>query len=411
MSEILFIAHRIPYPPDRGDKIRSYHIARHLAGLAPLHIACFADDPADLAHDGALAQLAASHCLAHRSKSMAVAGIEALVRHSPVSLAAFRDRRIKNYVARVLRERPISAIYVFSGQMGQYIPQGAGGRVVVDLVDVDSAKFAAYAADASGPWRWLYAREDRLLRAEEARLAARADATLLVSEDEAALLRSRLPSTLFTHVSALGNGIDTVRYDPDQVQPAAGLADRSGPTLIFTGQMDYAPNVAAVVRAAQRIMPRVRSAIPGATFHVVGRQPTAEVLAQNGVNGCTVHGAVDDVRPWLRGADLALVPLEIARGIQNKVLEAMAMGLPVVASPGAATGIAARAGQEITVADSDAALADAVIALLQDPARAHQIGVAARRFVERTLGWDAVLAPLGPLLGLSPPAVGLPNAA
>lgn len=398
MGEILFIAHRIPFPPDRGDKIRSHHIVRQLAQLAPVHVACFADGPDDMAHDAELARLASSHCLVRRRIPVPLAGLVALAQGRPVSLVAFADHRLRAYVGTVLQSRPISAIYVFSGQMGQYVPADFAGTVVVDLVDVDSAKFEAYAEQAAGARKWLYQREDRLLRREEARLAERADTTLLVSAEEAELLSARLPHPARTNVRALGNGIDTVRFDPALVDPAPALAVAREPALIFTGQMDYPPNVAAVVRAAHHIMPLVRAAVPGTTLHVVGRQPTAAVRALDGVNGCHVHGAVDDIRPWLRGADIALVPLGIARGVQNKVLEAMAMALPVVLSPGAATGIAARDGAEFVIADEDAALAQAVTMLLRDPAAARELGAAARAFVVRVQSWSAVLEPLADMI-------------
>ena len=410
MSEILFIAHRIPFPPDRGDKIRSHHVLRRLAELGPVHVACFADDPDDLSHEPALAELAASHGLVRRNRPLPVAGLAALAQGLPVSLTAFADPRLRSYVAQVLATRPISAIYVFSGQMGQYVPADFAGRVVIDLVDVDSAKFEAYAGAASGLRQWLYAREDRLLRAEEARLVARAGLTVLVSAEEADLLRHRLPHDVHGTVEAIGNGVDTGWYDPALVRPEPALSAGAGPRLIFTGQMDYPPNVAAAVRAATRIMPVIRQVFPAASLEIVGRRPTAAVLALDGQNGCRVRGAVADVRPWLRGSDLALIPLDIARGIQNKVLEAMAMALPVVASPGAATGIPARDGVELVVAHDDAAMARAALALLTNRPAAEAMGVAARRYVEQRHAWSAVLAPLAGALGF-PSSGALCNAA
>jgi len=401
MSEILFLAHRIPFPPDRGDKIRSHHLLRRLAAIAPVHVATFADDEQDTAHEVELALTARSHCLVRRARPLALAGALALARGLPVSLTAFHDRRIAAYVAQTLRQRPISTIFVFSGQMAQYVPADFAGKIIVDFVDVDSAKFEAYAHDGRGPMAWVHAREGRLLAAEEARIATRAQASLFVSTEEAALFAARLApqDRARANLVALGNGIDTGLFDPATVAPEPRLAALSGPPLIFTGQMDYPPNVAAVIRAATRIMPLIRKTVPDASFHIVGRKPAPEVLALEGVNGTHVWGRVDDVRPWLKGADLALVPLEIARGIQNKVLEAMAMTLPVVASPQAATGIPAVAARDLAVGVSDADLAAACLALLADRPAARQIGLAARRFVESAHNWEAVLAPLAGLVG------------
>jgi sugar transferase (PEP-CTERM/EpsH1 system associated) len=400
-GEILFLAHRIPFPPDRGDKIRSHHLLKRLASLAPVHVATFADDEHDAEHEVDLALCTRSYRLIRRSRSLPVAGALALVKGQPVSLTAFHDRRIAAFVAETLRLRPISTIFVFSGQMAQYVPASFAGQVIVDFVDVDSAKFDAYGAEGRGLMAWVHAREGRLLAAEEARIARRAGASLFVSAEEAGLFATRLSPSQRAQANlvAVGNGIDTALFDPAIVEPQADLAALSGPPLIFTGQMDYPPNVAAVVRAATRIMPLIRAHVPEATFHVVGRKPTAEVLALEGVNGTRVWGRVDDVRPWLRGSDLSLVPLEIARGIQNKVLEAMAMALPVVASPQAATGIPAMAARDLAVGVTDADLAAAALDLLADRRAARRIGLSARRFVEQAHNWDAVLAPLAGLVG------------
>ena len=405
MSEILFLSHRIPFPPDRGDKIRSHHILRHLAGLAPVHVATFADDDLDFAAEADLAGVAASHRLVRRTKPLPLAAAQAMVSGQPISLTAFHSRALTAYIAQVLATRPISTIYVFSGQMGQYVPSGFAGRVIADFVDVDSAKFDAYAARDGGPKGWAERREARLLRAEEARIAARADVSLLISDAEAALFRDRLPAGMRAQcdVRTLGNGIDSDAFDPAASVAEPQLAALPFPRLIFTGQMDYAPNVEACLRAATRILPLIRAAFPHASLHVVGRNPVEALTALLGRDGVHVWGRVAEVQPWLAGADLTLVPLEIARGVQNKVLEAMAMALPTVLTPGAATGIDARDAVEFALADDDVTLAASCIALLRDPARARAMGEAARRFVVGQASWPAALAPLSQLIGLSSP--------
>ena len=403
MDEVLFLAHRMPFPPDRGDKIRSSHVLRHLATLAPVHVATFAESDLDLAEEPQLAAVSATHCLVRRTKPVPLAGVEALLKYRPVSLTAFHSAQLDAYVRAVLANHPVDTIYVFSGQMGQYIPSDFKGRVILDFVDVDSAKFEAYAAGGSGPRAWLDAREGRLLSAEEARLARRADVSLLVSDEEAALFAARLsPSDrVQCDVGVLRNGIDSQRFDPAIVQPEPGLLDCSGPRLIFTGQMDYPPNIAAAQRGIERLMPRIRAVLPDATFHVVGRNPPEALRALDGVNGSRVWGEVDDIRTWLAGADLALVPLELARGVQNKVLEAMAMRLPVVLTPSAAAGIGASHARNLMIADDDDALVEAVLTLARDPLLAGLIGGQARTHVLGTLSWQATLAPLAAMLGVA----------
>ena len=401
MSEILFISHRIPFPPDRGDKIRSHHIVKRLARIAPVHVATFADDELDMTEEVELASLARSYKLVRRAKALVFAGVQALAARQPVSLTAFYDVELAAYITEVLASRPISTIYVFSGQMGQYVPKEFAGRVVADFVDVDSAKFEAYAAKRHPALRWIELREARMLRDEEARLAMRADVSLLISSAEADLFKARLSAkeTALSDVRVLGNGIDTALFDPAAVEAEPQLAEFPYPRLIFSGQMDYAPNVEAALRVVDRILPLIRQSFPDASFHVVGRHPTSELLVHDGEAGCHVWGRVNDMRCWLKGADMAIVPLEIARGVQNKVLEAMAMALPLVLTPGAATGIGAIDGQHFSVATSDEDLAVAAVGLLRDPRQAKICGLAARRFAVESASWQAALDQLPEIVG------------
>ncbi|MBU2588319.1 MAG: glycosyltransferase, partial [Alphaproteobacteria bacterium] len=346
----------------------------------------------------ALAQVAASHCIIPRTKPLALAGIEAVLAGKPVSLTAFHCRKLAAWVRETIVARNITAITVFSGQMGQYVPADFAGRVVIDLCDVDSAKFASY-ADA-GERTWLNSREARLLAAEEQRLGQRADATLLISEAEAALYRSRLTDPAQVNVQVIGNGIDAAFFDPAGVTPHPVIAGQRGPHFTFTGQMDYRPNEQAALWVIDALMPRLRARYPAAMFHVVGRNPTGRLMAHHGAPGVQVWGAVPDVRPFIVAADAVLAPLMIARGVQNKVLEAMAMARPVVLTSDAATGIAAQDGAQWIISPPDPeAMCSRIAALLDDPGARAQIGAAARQFVRDQHGWDAMLAPLAGLVG------------
>jgi glycosyltransferase involved in cell wall biosynthesis len=255
MSDILFLSHRIPFPPDRGDKIRSHHVLKRLARLAPVHIATFADDDHDMSEEVELAVLARSYKLIRRTKPLVLAGMQALATGKPVSLTAFHDPQLAEYIEWALATYPISSIYVFSGQMGQYIPESFTGRVVVDFVDVDSAKFDAYATKRSVLMRWINSREARLLRHEESRVAKRASASLLISDAEAELFRSRLPDGLreAVRVVTLKNGIDSGYFDPAEVSAQQDISAFPYPRLIFTGQMDYRPNIDAALRVMDSI--------------------------------------------------------------------------------------------------------------------------------------------------------------
>ncbi|MEO9745778.1 TIGR03087 family PEP-CTERM/XrtA system glycosyltransferase [Parasphingorhabdus sp.] len=398
MSEILFLAHRVPWPPDRGDKIRSHHILRHLSRMAPVHLACFADDAAEAEELHEVRGKLASRAIVIREKPVWMAGIEALVRGLPVSLTSFASDQIQAFVDKTVRDRNISCIFVFSGQMAQYIPASFAGRVVMDFVDVDSAKFENYAASGSGPMKWIHHREGRLLRKFEHDVAMDADFSLFVSDAEAELFRNRLGQKP-ENIRSLGNGIDFAYYDPEAVHAVERNADT--PMLLFTGQMDYLPNVEAVRSFSNDAMPIIRKTHPHAEFVIVGRAPTAEVMKLDGRNGTKIVGRVDDIRQWLAAADVVVAPLRIARGIQNKVLEAMAMNKPVVASSAAAQGIQASHDEHFIVAETVQDEARAVADLLNDSVRADTLGGAAGKLMRTRYRWTDQLESLEEYCGLT----------
>ena len=366
--DLLFLAHRAPTAPDRGDRIRSFHVLKHLSTRARVHVVAF-DEGVAPRPDLPLA----SWTVVPRTKSRARAAAEALATGRPVSLTAFADPAMTAALRRLPR---MDATYVFSGQMAQHV----AGDFVMDFVDVDSAKFAQLAGTASGTRRWLLAREARLLAAFERETAARERESLFVSEAEAAL---------FGRGIAVGNGIDADRFRPDAVAPIDAPQARSRPLIVFTGQMDYQPNVDAAAWFARAVLPRL-----DATFAIVGRAPTAAVRALAGPR-VLVTGEVADTRPWLAAASVCIAPLLLARGVQNKVLEAMAMARPVVATPAAAEGIDHRG--TIRVAEA-ADFADAVAALIAEPGT---LGAEARARVLAGYDWTARLRSLDALLGLT----------
>ncbi len=389
--DLLFLAHRAPFPPNRGDKIRSYHLLRYLSERARVHLVAFGEGEADFDVPADLAERLAGIAIVRRSKPQALAAVEALAKDLPVSLTAFASPALRAAVAQVRAD----AVYCFSGQMAQYLP--ASVPTVMDFVDVDSAKFAGFADTGSAPMRWMMRREARLLAAFERGVAARVRASVFVSEAEAALFRS---GGAQGRIEAVENGIDAVAFDPSRSQASSAIPDafRAQPLVVFTGQMDYRPNVEAVTWFAAEVLPLLHATHPTLRFAIVGRAPTVAVQAL-GNDRVIVTGGVDDVRPWLAAADVCVAPLKLARGIQNKVLEAMAMARPMVASVAAAEGI--DHGGTLRVADDAADHAAQIGAVLRDPAAAAALGKAARAQVLTRYDWQARLAPLDALLGLA----------
>lgn len=338
MKEVLFLCHRIPYPPNKGDKIRAFHLLRALAATHVVHLGTFVDDDDDWQHRATLNECCGETCyqplppLRARIRS----GI-GLFTGAPLSFPYYRNQKLQRWVDRLLQQRTIQSIVVFSSTMATYVERHGAHRRVLDFVDVDSEKWRQYAPTTSIPMRWLYAREGRRLLAAERKLASSFDASVFVSEAEAELFKQRAPESA-ARVVAVRNGVDSTYFDPDRGYPDP--YDGSGPqTLVFTGAMDYRANIDAVTWFAHEVLPLIRKVRPDTRFCIVGAHPTRAVrdLAQR--PGIEVTGTVDDVRPYLAHAALAVAPLRIARGLQNKVLEALAMGKRVVMTPEAATGL------------------------------------------------------------------------
>ena len=396
MGDILFLTHRVPWPPNRGDKIRSHHILRKLMEFAPVHLACFADDEAEAAKTSGLKNGLVSCRIVRRVKPQWIAGMEALVSSKPISLTSFGSKQLQNWIAGLISQGNIDCIFVFSGQMAQFIPDSFSGRIIMDFADVDSAKFESYGNEGGWPMSWLNRREGGLLKAFEHKVGTRSDKSLFVSPAEAQLFRER--SGLDRNkVLALGNGIDLDFYRPETVETPKW--SNAGPLLVFTGQMDYRPNIEAVTSFSQQVMPEILNQFPDTQFAIVGRAPTSAVQELNGKNGTQVVGAVDDIRVWLKAADVVVAPLRIARGIQNKVLEAMAMGKPVVASGAAAEGIDAIHGQHFLVAENIEQEAELVFNLLEDSSKADWFGANAAKLVRDQYSWEHQLSELPNICG------------
>ncbi len=393
-GDILFLAHRTPFPPDRGDKIRSWNVLKALARLAPVHVAALCTDPDEVRYADTLREVATSVTLVPHQGSKFAAMASALMSGGSASVSACASSALSAHVDALMARGTIGAIYAFSGQMAQYVPSHLGDtRFLMDFVDMDSAKFAAW-----GEGRSLSAFanrfEARRLFAFERSVANRADLSLFVSEAEAALFR-QATGLGADRVRPLENGIDLERFHTGHTAPTL---EGDGPHIVFTGQMDYAPNVEAAVHYARNVLPRVRAVLGDARFWIVGRAPVPAVTELGALPGVIVTGTVPDPRDHIAAADLIVAPLLLARGIQNKVLEAMAMGKPVLASTPAAEGIDALAGRDLAIADGAQAQAEATLALLADPVRRTALGQAARFRMEARYGWGATLAPLAEML-------------
>jgi len=400
--KILFLAHRIPVPPNKGEKIRAFHMLRHLGREHEVDLLTLVDDPRDRAHLDLLRGVCrrcevVQHGAAHRWRAVP----RAIARGTAITLASFYSPKLAEIARRWQRDNNYDAVLAFSSTMAQYVESSGRFQRVMDFVDVDSAKWEQYGHEARWPLSWIYRREGRLVGDWEARVARRFDVSTFVSEPEAALFRTRVPDA--KDVRVVANGV-AERFLAEGWEPRSGAGAAAG-NLAFLGTMDYRPNIDGVVWFGKTIWPKVQQAVPGTSFTIIGGRPAAVVRRLGRRPGVRVTGFVDDVVGELAAADLFVAPLRIARGVQNKVLEALAFGLPVVATPQALEGIDAEPGRHLLVAGDPEGFAAAVIRLLRRPDQARAMGQAARHHMASHYRWDHVLAPLTELIRVAEPVV------
>jgi sugar transferase (PEP-CTERM/EpsH1 system associated) len=326
---ILFLAHRLPYPPNKGDKIRSFWELKTLAEHHEIDLFCFYDDPQDRLQVANLRD----YCQAVYVEPVSVLGsriraLSALFRGRDFSTAFFRSRTMARRVAEAVQSRSYDLIFVFGSSMAQYAQPGPNLPRILDLVDVDSDKWSQYARRSGFPLSRLWKLEGRRLGEYECALVNEFTNTLICTDAEARLLRSKARRG---QISVLQNFLDMEYFRPEAVS-APGEIRTLQPYVIFTGTMDYFPNVDAVQFFCQEVLPLIRARVPNLRFVIAGRNPTALVMRLAADSAIVVTGSVPDIRPYLRGAAVAVAPMRIARGVQNKILEALAMDVPVVAS-------------------------------------------------------------------------------
>lgn len=387
VRDVIFLTHRIPYPPNKGDKIRSFHMLEGLSKKYRVHLGTFVDDPSDRKFRDVVTKLCASACFVDLDPRVArCRSLAGLLTGEPLTFAYYRSRRMARWVREMRARHEIQALIAFSGCMAQYAAPGSGLNRILDLVDVDSEKWGEYSEDARGPMRYLFRREHRLLRQTEIRLAYEFDHTVLVSRSEAGLLRNRMIRET-ARVVAIGNGVDVSYFDPGIGFPNP-YEDNKGPVAVFTGAMDYRANVDAVLWFTNDVWPAIRAADSTAQFWIVGARPVPAVRALIRRAGVFVTGRVTDVRPYLRHANVAVAPLRIARGVQNKILEALAMERPVVGTTQAWEGIdklPAGCGKSTEGAE---AMAKEVGMYLRGQPQTNTLG---RRFVVEHYAWSDVV--------------------
>lgn len=420
MHDLLFLVHRIPFPPNKGDKVRSFHLLRHLAQHYRVWLGTFVDDPDDWQHVDEVRRFCADvYCAPLDPRRTKLWSLRGLATGEPLTLPYYRHAGLQAWVDQVVTAQGIERALVFSSAMAQYLRRPPQDRLrrVMDFVDVDSAKWAQYADGKRWPLSWIYRRESQRLLAFERAVAREFAASVFVTADEAALFRQLAPEVPAERVLAVSNGVDTDYFSPERHYPNPYLAKER--VLVFTGAMDYWANVDAVEWFARTVFPEIHRAAPDSRFYIVGARPTTAVQELAALPGIHITGTVPDVRPYIAHAAFSIAPLRIARGVQNKVLEALAMGKAVLATSAAMEGIGPsqlssnptttllqpsdrsfeKAELEgVLVADDPAELVQQALALLDNSVATEKTGRSGREWVLRYYDWDGNLSRIVPVL-------------
>jgi sugar transferase (PEP-CTERM/EpsH1 system associated) len=381
--KILFLSQRVPYPPNRGDKITTWRLIERLKRAHSVRVLAFAHDEGDRVAARKLAELGFE--IEVFTPTPRWRALPSLLGSTPLTLAVYGSRALQAEVDRSIASCDLA--YAYSSSMGAFFLRHAKPRVM-HFAELDSDKWAQYAEKTRGPMAWVYRREARTLLGFERELAHAVDENVFCTPLEEAIFRERIPGASSL---VMRNGVDLAHYQPAPEAREPGL-------LVFVGVMNYYPNVEGIAWFCREVLPEVQRRVSGARLAIVGSHPTPEVQALARLPGVTVTGFVDDPRDWLRRAAVSVAPLRIARGIQNKVLEAMAMGLPIVGTRAATQGVDGVGGRDYLVAESAQEEIEAVCALLGDTERARTLGRAARAFVEAHYDWETCLRPLDAIL-------------
>jgi sugar transferase (PEP-CTERM/EpsH1 system associated) len=385
---ILLLTHRLPYAPNRGDRIRSYHLLRQLSREHEVSLLSLVHDADEAGHAGDVRAGCADLEVVLAPKLANLArGLLSLPGFRPLTHSLLSGPGAASAIARLVSRRRPDVVLAYCSGMARYVfePPLSGLPFVLDMVDVDSEKWRDQAAASRVPMRWIYAREQRTLAAFEVKATAAAACTLVTNERERRTLASAVPGA---DIRVVPNGIDLIHFTPPS-PPAPSV------TVVFTGVMDYDPNVEAVTWFVREVWPAVRAARPDARFVIVGANPNAEVQALAGAD-VTVTGSVPDTRPFLWNAAVAVAPLHRARGVQNKVLEAVAAGVPAIATPVVSDGLPAEVLPAVRTAGTAAEFAAAVVGLLAlHPEERRAISALANL---RPLSWPERLAPVSEIL-------------
>ena len=378
--KILFLCHRFPYPPDHGARIRAFHFIRHLSQRHSVTVATLAHSRQEVVEGQGLKEFChevIAEVVPSRIRWLRALG--ALISSEPSSVAYFRSPALQGQIDESLNAGQFDVIIVFCAFMAQYVLHWRQGYRILDYGDIDSGKWADYSRYKRMPLSWGYGLEARKLRKYERRIAQHFHHCAVISQgefEEFERFEVDVPCTI------VPNGVDTEYFVYDK-------GDQTGTSsIVFVGRMDYFPNVDGISYFVKEIFPLIREMLPNVELCIVGSNPTKSVRDLARVPNVSLTGYVPDVRCYLRNAVVSIAPLRIARGTQNKILEAMAMGIPTVATPEAAKGVQCIPGRDLLVAVGPTAFANEVMKIIKNATLRKRLAEAGRLRIEQVHTWE-----------------------
>lgn len=388
---ILFLTQRIPYPPNKGDKIRSFNEIKYLSQRHKIYLGTILDHPSERRHIAALDAYCEQVRAVYFNKRLTL--LKSLLQDKPFSVCNFYHASLQQFVDRTLATEDIDAVICFSSSMAEYIFRTPhykknrlnGTRLIMDYIDLDSDKWAQYASYARFPMKTIYRLEKKRLSEYEIKIHREFDESIFVTAREVEMFKQHYPSA--NGALTIPNGLDM-----DYFKPKPEPSNNPNPVLVFTGVMNYFANEDGVIWFCKHILDRIKEEYADVQFFIVGMHPTRAVRKLANIPGVTVTGYLDDIRAYYWQADICVIPLRIARGLQNKVLEAMATGNAVVATSNASQGVICEVAHDILIADDAVGFAGNVVDLLRDRERREELGRNAVTTIRRHYSWERNLS-------------------
>ncbi|MBF0265654.1 MAG: TIGR03087 family PEP-CTERM/XrtA system glycosyltransferase [Gammaproteobacteria bacterium] len=395
MQPLLYLVHRIPYPPNKGDKIRSFNILKYLSNYYDIYLGSFIDAPEDLQYKEKLKEFCKeTHIETINPKIAKVKSLTGLFSGKALSIPYYASNSMQVWVNKTIKQHNIKKTLAFSSPMAQFLMGHTEIDRIMDFVDIDSDKWQQYTNTHTGVMNLIYKREAKYLFKYEKHIANSFNASLFVSDKEADYFQ-QLIQYRKSQILGVSNGIDFEFFDPELEYQSPYKPNEKN--LVFTGAMDYWANCDAVIWFANEVFPKLYAKDKSYRFIIVGSNPTKEVKDLTRIEGVDVTGRVEDIRPYIKHAHIAVAPLRIARGIQNKVLEALAMNKVVVATSNAMEGIEINPEIEQNIKDNEQEIVDCIINLSQND-DIDSRGENAGKWVRQKYSWETVLEPLMTLL-------------